>query len=294
MNFSPKMQSRVRGFVVVGELQWRMWDGVVADLWEVSCADNASGDYISPDPRLFVMLDLNAGGSFALSGNGVDRTHHNVSGLMSFVPSEYPVHGEALGLTRITHLDLHFSEAAITRRFGKALDRTRLARPRLGLNDTRIASFARAIAVECSNPFAMHDLYGQALVDALLSLLFDVRRDTERRRPGLSRQQLAIVTDFIEANCFGTIRLSDLANLARLSETYFSHAFKASTGQPPHRWQMQARIRKVQALLLKDDANLSEIATASGFADQAHFTRVFKSIVGLTPAEWRRGVAASK
>ncbi|NGO54880.1 helix-turn-helix transcriptional regulator [Mesorhizobium camelthorni] len=283
------MQSRVHGFSVVGELRWRVWDGVVADVWEVTCTETATGEYISPDPRLFVALDLNPGGSFVLSHDGTEIARHDKLGTMSFVPAGFAVHGEARGLTRIRHLDLHFSEAAVTRRFGKALDRARLARVRLQIDDTKMAWLAASIAEECANHPALHDLYGAGLVDALLALLFDVRRDAERRRPGLSRQQLALVTDFIEANCFGTIRLGELAELARLSETYFSHAFKASTGQPPHRWQMQARIRKVQALLLKDDVNLSEIATTAGFADQAHFTRAFKGIVGLTPAEWRRG-----
>jgi AraC family transcriptional regulator len=291
LNFSPRMQSRVRGFVVVGELRWRVWDGVVADVWEVNCAENAGGDYVSPDPRLFVMLDRNPGGSFILSQDATEVARHETAGTMSFIPGELPIRGEARGLTNIRHLDLHFAEAAVTRRFGKALDLARLARPRFQLQDDRMTGLARAIAEECANPLALHDLYGAGLVDALLALLFDVRRDAERRRPGLSRRQLALVTDFIEANCFGTIRLGELAELAQLSETYFSHAFKASTGQPPHRWQMQARIRGVQSMLLAHDANLSDIATTSGFADQAHFTRVFKSIVGLTPAEWRRGAS---
>ena len=76
--------------------------------------------------------------------------------------------------------------------------------------------------------------------------------------------------------------------LAGLSETHFSHAFKASTGVPPHKWQMQARIRRVQEILISDNASLTEVSAAAGFADQAHFTRVFKSIVGLTPAAWLR------
>ncbi len=40
--------------------------------------------------------------------------------------------------------------------------------------------------------------------------------------------------------------------------------------------------------LLSDDAqSLSDIALASGFGDQTHFTRVFKKVTGLTPGAYR-------
>lgn len=94
--------------------------------------------------------------------------------------------------------------------------------------------------------------------------------------------------DFLEANCLRTVRLQELAALTQLSENYVSRAFKASTGIPPLRWQMQARIRRVQAMLAATGASLTSVADAAGFSDQAHLTRVFKSIVGTTPAAWVR------
>jgi AraC family transcriptional regulator len=36
------------------------------------------------------------------------------------------------------------------------------------------------------------------------------------------------------------------------------------------------------------DLPLSEIAISAGFANQSHFTRVFSSVVGVSPAAWRR------
>jgi AraC-like DNA-binding protein len=34
------------------------------------------------------------------------------------------------------------------------------------------------------------------------------------------------------------------------------------------------------------NANLAEVATRSGFADQSHFSRAFLEIVGVTPTAW--------
>ena len=294
MNFSPRMHSVTHGFTVVGGLKSRVWEGIVADVWEVACALDAGGDYVSPDPRLFVALELDNTGSFILDQHDTRAAErHDTPLSMSFVPAGIFIRGKAEGLQRMKHLDLHFTEASLLKRFGRSLDRSRLTQPRLGFLDPRIAKLAVAIAEECANHDALHDLYGEGLVNALLALLFDVRREEGRRRPALSRHQLRLVTDFIDARCLEPIRLADLAGIAGLSESYFSHAFKASTGVPPHRWHMQARIRKVQEMLSSPgNSSLTDIAAMAGFSDQAHLSRVFKMIVGVTPSAWIQATSA--
>jgi AraC-like DNA-binding protein len=44
--------------------------------------------------------------------------------------------------------------------------------------------------------------------------------------------------------------------------------------------------------LLRSDATLADIAIASGFGDQSHFTRVFGKHVGSSPGQWRREFAS--
>jgi transcriptional regulator GlxA family with amidase domain len=56
----------------------------------------------------------------------------------------------------------------------------------------------------------------------------------------------------------------------------------------PHRWLLHARVRRAQQVLLEADARLAEVALASGFADQSHLTRVFRSLTGEAPGAWRR------
>jgi len=283
------MQSSTQGFAVIGGLKWRVWRGVVADLWEVGCAPDARGDYISPDPRLFVALELAPGGSFVLEqADAGKEERHDAPLSMSYVPAGAQIRGRAERLTRLKHLDLHFPEAMLLQRFGHALVRERLSEPRLNFHDPRLAYLAAAIAAECENPDSLHDLYGDGLINALLALLFDVRNEQGQRRAALSRQQLRTVVDFIDSHCLEPIRLTDLAGQVGLSESYFSHAFKAATGMPPHRWHMQARIRRVQEMLAARQASLTEVAAAAGFSDQAHLSRMFKSVVGVTPSAWMR------
>lgn len=73
-----------------------------------------------------------------------------------------------------------------------------------------------------------------------------------------------------------------------LSVSYFSRAFRVSTGLPPHQWLLRQRVNTAKQLMTVRDLSLSEIAIASGFANQSHFTRVFSSTVGVSPGAWRR------
>ena len=62
MTFQPRMNNRISGFSVIGGLNRREWNGIVADLWDVECAPGAGGFYVADDPRLFIVLDAKGGG----------------------------------------------------------------------------------------------------------------------------------------------------------------------------------------------------------------------------------------
>jgi transcriptional regulator GlxA family with amidase domain len=84
------------------------------------------------------------------------------------------------------------------------------------------------------------------------------------------------------------VRLAELAALVGLSQAHFARAFKASTGLPPHGWQLECRIRQAQALLSSGDASREEVAQVTGFAEAVHVGRRFRQIVVIAPATWRR------
>ncbi len=67
MSFHPRMDSRIEGFTPLEPLRWRGWAGAVADIWTVACAENAGGRYVSPNSRLFVMLEGAASGAIWLA-----------------------------------------------------------------------------------------------------------------------------------------------------------------------------------------------------------------------------------
>ncbi|MDT4858342.1 HTH-type transcriptional activator RhaR [compost metagenome] len=189
---------------------------------------------------------------------------------------------------KLKHLDLHLDIRTLQQRFGNALDINAVERPRLLFSNNKIEQIGALLAEECLSDAPLHGLYGEGLINALVSELFETRSEQATRKSKLSPWQLRRVTDFIEENYYRIIRLQELASLAELSESYFCSAFKASTGVSPHAWQMKRRIDHAQMFLLQPRASLPHIAAITGFSDQAHFTRVFKKLIGITPAAWLR------
>ena len=107
-------------------------------------------------------------------------------------------------------------------------------------------------------------------------------------RQGLAPWQLRRVMSHIDANLETPIRNEDLARVAGLSPFHFNVAFRNSVGDSPHQYIIRRRIERAQGLMLSTDSALSDIAAQCGLADQAHLTRLFRKVVGESPAAWRR------
>lgn len=115
--------------------------------------------------------------------------------------------------------------------------------------------------------------------------------DASRQCPpgaGLAPWQVRHVTAYIRDNIGATLRASEISRLARLSHSHFSRAFKVSFHETLTCYIMRQRIRLAQDKMLTTDHALSRIALECGLCDQAHFSRMFRRIVGLTPSVWRR------
>jgi AraC family transcriptional regulator len=107
-------------------------------------------------------------------------------------------------------------------------------------------------------------------------------------RSGLAPWQTRRVLNHIEEHLDGSIPISDLAAVCRLSVSYFSGAFRRSFGVPPGRFIARLRIARAQRLILSTSQPLAQVALACGFCDQAHLSNRFRRVVGSTPQSWRR------
>ena len=107
-------------------------------------------------------------------------------------------------------------------------------------------------------------------------------------RGGLPPAALKRVRTYIESHLSERMSIEQLAAVAGLSVFHFARAFKQSEGTTPHEYLVDRRVAHACALLRETDTPLSEIALASGFADQSHFARQFKKRVGIPPKLFRQ------
>jgi AraC-like DNA-binding protein len=105
--------------------------------------------------------------------------------------------------------------------------------------------------------------------------------------PALSEKKLDLIADYVEAHVHRTIRLTEIADLAGMSESHFSRSFRATTGVTPMRFIAGKRVDRAKDLLCHTRKTLAEIAFDCGFASQSHFTTAFKEMMGRTPAAFR-------
>lgn len=124
--------------------------------------------------------------------------------------------------------------------------------------------------------------------NAVEEIDFPTGRRSKLVRGGLAPWQIRRVTMHIEANLDAKIRIKDLAALINLSPSHFSRAFKRGFVDSPHRYLMRRRLERAQGMMLTTNASLGQIAGDCGFADQAHFNKLFRRLVGESPRAWRR------
>ena len=83
------------------------------------------------------------------------------------------------------------------------------------------------------------------------------------------------------------IHLTDLAREACVSPSHFSRVFRQLTSLNVIGYINAKRIIKAKELLVSSDENVNVIAEKCGFETPAHFYRVFKSLTGETPGQYR-------
>ena len=92
---------------------------------------------------------------------------------------------------------------------------------------------------------------------------------------------------YIDANYMNAISLEDAASICHLSKEAFCRYFKKATNQTFIQFLNGYRIAQAKYKMMSSNS-LSDIAFASGFESLAYFSRVFKSVTGKSPSEFRK------
>ena len=110
------------------------------------------------------------------------------------------------------------------------------------------------------------------------------------RCPAISRsvdaRAIERAREFLDAERTRVVRSSELESITGLNRYELARQFKVSLGTSPYRYLLMRRLDFARARI--DAARpLADVAYEAGFADQAHFTRIFKSAFGVTPGRYR-------
>ncbi|WP_443058166.1 AraC family transcriptional regulator [Streptomyces sp. NBC_00820] len=103
-----------------------------------------------------------------------------------------------------------------------------------------------------------------------------------RRDPGLAHSLRELLDDRVSEG----LTLDEAARLLNAHPAHLVRAFSTAYGIAPHQYLTSRRIGRARRLLL-DGLAPGEVAAVAGFYDQAHLTRHFKKLVGVTPGRYR-------
>ena len=102
---------------------------------------------------------------------------------------------------------------------------------------------------------------------------------------GAEHHAVKLVKDYLEALPTENVSLETLAQEAGISPFRVCRVFRRETGLSPHAYQILVRVRLAKTLLT-NGLPISQVAVDAGFFDQAHLTRHFKRIFGVTPGQY--------
>ena len=132
-------------------------------------------------------------------------------------------------------------------------------------------------------------------IDAVVGRLAEglvARADSSRSTPrgATTRRAVALrgvmrAREFLVAEAPRTIASEELENVSGLDRFALARHFRAAFGTSPHRFQVGRRLGRARTMIA-GGTPLSEVAVATGFADQSHLTRHFSARFGLTPGRW--------
>lgn len=96
------------------------------------------------------------------------------------------------------------------------------------------------------------------------------------------------VIDYLDANYTDEIDSAKLAKMAGLSVSQFNRRFRQLLRISPMEYLLSVRIQEAQQLLATTGENVGDIAAATGFCDQSHFTKRFRKVTGVAPLQYRK------
>lgn len=116
--------------------------------------------------------------------------------------------------------------------------------------------------------------------------LFSMLMDSPAEQGGQG-QWLQQSLDYIELHACEGIMVHQVANEVGINRTYFTAEFTKLCGCSPGEYINKLRLHKAKELLLDTSASITEIAYSTGYSSLYTFSRAFKNMFSMSPANYR-------
>lgn len=148
-------------------------------------------------------------------------------------------------------------------------------------DEVLVAAVSRVLAPDCVDDVGDYQ-------DAIFELAIAIERAAGLHRPRHRPDVKAVLAarQYLDDLPEGGTHLAQLENITGCDRWNLCRDFRRVFGTSPYRYLQHRRIAHAKNLIRAGES-FAEAAYAAGFADQSHFTRIFRNFVGLTPASWR-------
>ncbi len=172
------------------------------------------------------------------------------------------------------------------------LDEIKPLFPLAGPVSRTVALLLEEIMAECDGRAPHYQLIVKANLLKILALISrEYAKGIDQKKKALVdryKEAVLLVQEYVDAHYPEKIYLEEMCRMTMLSPSYFSDVFKHVTGRTFTEYVSHVRVEKAKELLKRDDKSISGVAYAVGFSDNAHFDKVFKREVGLSPLQYRK------
>ena len=142
-----------------------------------------------------------------------------------------------------------------------------------------------------------NSLYHATLKMKVFELFVTVARDPLQKKisPAANtnvsqKQMISEVIKYIEEFYIQSINIETVLRFCPLSRSHFHVVFKRETGKTFNDFLRDVRLEKSKELLKNSDLPVQEVSYQCGFSSHAYFTQVFKSVMTMTPGEFRQSL----
>ncbi len=105
-----------------------------------------------------------------------------------------------------------------------------------------------------------------------------------------NKQKIQKAITYIQENYSKDLNMAVVSNYISMNYSLFSLVFKEFTGMNFVNYVKKLRVERAKELLACTDKRINEISLLVGYENEKHFMKVFKSIYGVSPSEYRKNI----